>query len=74
MASDMDPRTVGARLSELRALYVPETVDEAAARLRRERPCSTESFESRVARHLGELRALCELAQHLKDLPLPRDP
>jgi hypothetical protein len=66
MASDIDPRTVAARLSTLRSLYVPETVEEARKRLRRERPPLNETLEQRVAQNLAELRALYELARSLR--------
>ena len=59
------PPGVAARLARLRALYVPETDTAARSRLARERPRVTEPFEAAVARRLGELRALSELANHL---------
>ena len=65
MRRELDPGQVAARLEELRARYVPETVEEGRLRLARERQQRTESFEQRVERCLGELRALDELARHL---------
>jgi hypothetical protein len=59
-------RDVRARLDALRALYVPETIDEARARLARERPRDATPFDMRVARSLAELRALCELTRALQ--------
>jgi hypothetical protein len=53
------------RLEALRALARIETDGEARARLARERPQRRESFEHAVARRLGELRALDELARHV---------
>jgi hypothetical protein len=53
----------------LRARAAPpeaEHLDEARARLERERPEPDEPFERGVARRLDELRALCELARHLR--------
>jgi hypothetical protein len=59
------PEDVAARLAELRARYVPETVEEARLRLERERPNEEEPFEQAVARRLRELRAICELVRHV---------
>ncbi len=73
MASELDPPSVAARLSTLRSLYVPETVDEATGRLRRERPPSTNILEERVANNLAELRALYELYRHLRGAQRPPD-
>ncbi len=71
MARDLDPHVVAAHLAELRDLYVPETVVDGAARLAREVPPSTESFDERVARNLGELRALCDLTRYLGQAQFP---
>lgn len=71
MARDLDPRTVAARLANLRARYVPESVAEAAERLARERPPSADSFDVRVGRNLAELRALCELTSYLGQARFP---
>jgi hypothetical protein len=60
------PAGVAARLAILRASFVAETDAEARARLERERPRSSESFETAVARRLRELRALDELARHVQ--------
>ena len=59
------PEDVAARLEALRALYVPESVDEARARLEREQPRRRESFDEAVARRLRELSAICELVRHV---------
>jgi hypothetical protein len=66
MRRELDPQAVARRLDALRALYVPETVDEARDRLERERPPNTESFAEAVERRLGELRALDELTRHVQ--------
>jgi len=65
MKLELDPRLVAERLSRLRALYVPERIEDARRRLERERPRIDEPFETAVARRLAELRALDELARHL---------
>jgi len=65
MKPELDPKQVAERLSRLRALYVPEGIDEARARLARERPRSRESPEQVAERSLAELRALCDLARVL---------
>lgn len=66
MSRELDPEAIAARLDALRASYVPEHIDEARARLARERPQAEEPFALAVARRLDELRALCELARHLR--------
>lgn len=64
----MDPRfrpeDVAARLAELARVYVPETTNEARARLRRE-AMAPDAIVSTVAARLEELRALDELARYL---------
>jgi len=60
------PAGMDKRLAELRRLYVPEPTDEAQRRLDRERPRGKESFDQAIARRLRELRALCDLANHLR--------
>lgn len=65
MSDGLDPRVVAERLSELRRLFVAETVEEARARLAREQPRPEETFEQVAQRSLEELRALCELARVL---------
>jgi hypothetical protein len=66
MSRELDPAAVVARLAELRAAYVPESVQHARARLAEERPSgASESFDRSVRRRLAELRALCELTRHL---------
>jgi hypothetical protein len=64
MARKLDPAAVARRLSELEAIYVPETVDQGRARLRAEARTSS-TFASAVARRLEELRALDELTRYL---------
>ena len=62
----LDPRVVAARLAELRVLYRPETVAEAAVRLASDVPRSQpRSFAEEVAERLAELRALDELTRYL---------
>jgi hypothetical protein len=73
MAHDLEPLMIAARLATLRALYVPETVEQARERLARERPPSRESPAQVATRSLAELRALCELARVLH-AARPRDP
>lgn len=65
MRRDLDPAPVAARLARLRALYVPERLDEARARLAREQPVRKRTLEEVAAASLAELRALCELARVL---------
>jgi hypothetical protein len=70
---DLSARTVAARLAWLRDSYVPD--DAIAARLRLEDPAGrrSEPFARAVARRLAELRALCELADHLHAARLAAD-
>jgi hypothetical protein len=49
---------------------VPERDADARARLTRERPANRPSFEVAVAARLRELRALCDLADHLRGAPI----
>lgn len=72
--SELDPRLVAARLAKLASLYVPETIEEGRARLARERPPRDETFEQAVARRLGELRALYDLALYLRQGRLTKAP
>ncbi len=65
MRDELDPRVVAERLSKLRALYIPEGIEEARERLAREQPRTHESLEQVATRSLAELRALCELARVL---------
>ena len=65
MTAELTAAAVASRLEELRRLYVPERIEAARERLARERPVHAEPFALAVARSLAELRALCELAQHL---------
>jgi hypothetical protein len=65
MRRELDPAAVAERLSQLRALYIPEGIEEARARLAREQPRAHESLAQVAARSLAELRALCELARVL---------
>lgn len=64
MKAELDPAAVRLRLDALRALYVPETVDEGRRRLRDEAR-SPAAFAGAVARRLEELRALDELTRYL---------
>lgn len=66
MGRELDSEAVAARLAALRARYTPESVDEARARLQRPQTDPDEPFARKVARRLDELRALCELARHLR--------
>ena len=59
------PGGLADRLRVLRSLYVPERDEEARRRLARERPRIWESFDVAAAGRLRELRALCDLANHL---------
>jgi hypothetical protein len=76
MTSSLDPRVVARRLAGLRLRYVPESLDDARARLERERPIKSASFAEAAQQRLAELRALCELATHLQrrlaDQPVSR--
>ena len=65
MSRELEPAAVARRLAELRALYVPETLDDGRRRLARERPRRVETLEETAARGLAELRALCDLTAHL---------
>lgn len=58
---------VAARLARLRALCVPETIEEGRRRLADEAVAAAraEPFERAVERRLAELRALCDLAAYL---------
>lgn len=75
----LDPRQVELRLEELRQLYVPETREEASARMARALPkvraptSADPSFASAVERRLEELRALCELTRYLHMRPRTAD-
>ena len=66
------PPGLAERLQALRGLYVAERDDEARRRLARERPRRSQPFEVAVAGRLRELRALCELAEHLHRVPIQR--
>ncbi|HEY8922950.1 MAG TPA: hypothetical protein VIU64_01145 [Polyangia bacterium] len=63
---------VAARLRVLRDIAVIETDAEARARLRRERPATEQPFAVAVGARLTELRALCDLAEHLRQGRAPR--
>ncbi len=65
MRRELDPTAVARRLNELRSRYHPEHVDAGRRRLAHERPARTESLAETAARGLAELRALCDLADHL---------
>jgi len=64
MPRDLAPGDVAARLEALAATYVPETIAEGRARLRREM-MGSDVFAAAVARRLDELRALDELTRYL---------
>jgi hypothetical protein len=72
MGRELDPEAVARRLAELAASYVPETVAEGRARLRRE-ALAPDAFADGVARRLEELRALDELTRYLH-AAIPRAP
>jgi hypothetical protein len=60
------PSGVALRMERLRVLCVPERDAEARRRLP-DRPRTTNApFAAAVARRLAELRALCDLASHLR--------
>jgi hypothetical protein len=64
MSRELAPARVSERLAALRALYVPETLEEARARTT-QAPVP-EPLEQGAARRLAELRALLTLTQHLR--------
>lgn len=64
--TDLSPAAVQRRLEQLGELHVPETVEEARARLESERPRRQESFDEAVRRRLDEFRALWELTRALQ--------
>jgi hypothetical protein len=70
MRTHLDPVLVGRRLAVLAEHYVPETIDEGRARLRRDR-LSSQAFASSVERRLDELRALDELTRYLHAIKRP---
>jgi hypothetical protein len=61
----MQPDLVARRLSQLRRLYVAETVEEGRARLRAD-AMAPDAFVTTVERRLAELRALDELTRYLQ--------
>jgi hypothetical protein len=63
--AELRPEDVSARLAELRALHVPESIEQARLRLERERPQVEEPFERAVARRLREV---CELVRHVEGI------
>ncbi len=71
MSRDLSPTSVSRRLALLRELYVPETDEQARARLVPEARRDT-SFAERVASRLAELRALSDLTAYLHRASLPR--
>lgn len=79
MKRALDPREVERRLEELRRLYVPETREEAQARMARDLPkeraqtSADPGFARAVERRLEELRALCELTRYLHSRPVTPD-
>ena len=66
MKRELTPAAVAKRLEALATSYVPESVDAARARLRRE-ALTDEVFAANVARRLEELRALDDLTHYLHD-------
>ena len=66
MKRELTPVAVAKRLEVLATTYVPESVDAARARLRRE-ALADDVFALNVARRLEELRALDELTRYLHD-------
>jgi hypothetical protein len=62
---DPRPEEVAARLSELAARYIPETVEEGRARLRDE-AMSPDAIATTVQARLDELRALDDLTRYLR--------
>ncbi|MBA3393912.1 MAG: hypothetical protein H0T89_14795 [Deltaproteobacteria bacterium] len=64
MSGDLDPADVERRLAALAASYVPESVEEGHARLRRD-AMAPDAFATSVARNLEELRALDDLTRYL---------
>jgi hypothetical protein len=62
MKNELSPVAVERRLAALRISYEPETIEGARVRLARPRD---ESFDEAATRRLAELRALCELTEHL---------
>lgn len=66
----LDPAAVVQRLTELAALYVPETVAEGRTRLRAEE-MAPDTIATTVARRLEELRALDDLSRHLHQTVRP---
>ena len=67
--SGQPPPGVPERLWRLRACYVPERDADVRRRLAAERQARAEDFSTAVARRLHELRALCDLAYHLRRRP-----
>lgn len=65
-ADGLVPAEVAARLRVLRQLAVVESDPEARARLLRERPHTERPFAEVARARLNELRALCDLAEHLR--------
>ena len=64
MAAEIDPEAVAKRLAILAELYVPETVQEGFARMRRDM-LAPQALAAGVARRLEELRALDDLTRYL---------
>jgi hypothetical protein len=60
------PSGVAGRLEQLRVLCVPEPVAEARRRLAACLQAASAPFAAAVARRLAELRALRDLASHLR--------
>jgi hypothetical protein len=66
MAREPSASEAAARLAILQAGWKPETVAAAQARFARERPRDYGSLSVLAAKRLRELRALAELANHLR--------
>ena len=66
MKRELNPIAVAKRLDMLATIYVPESVEAARARLRRE-ALTGDIFALNVARRLEELRALDELTHYLHE-------
>ena len=66
MARELTASEVERHLASLAEIYVPETVDEGRARLRRD-ALSPDAFAAGVQRRLEELRALDELTRYLHE-------
>ena len=64
MSRSLSSEAVAARLARLRATYVPEHVNDARQRFA-PKAANLQHFARDVALRLKDLRALCELSDHL---------